>query len=113
MVLMDPSLRNHSIVVGVDGSTNSVAALDWAVAEAQRRDMALHLYSAGMRRYTGGEAMVTSPKPLQAVTNEAQGAADVVLSDAADRTRDQAPGLIVTMQRGLDYPAGALVVLQL
>ena len=108
---MNTTLRAHSIVVGIDGSVNSDAAVDWAVGEARRRDLPLHLFSAAMRHYPGGEAMLTSPELMQAVTSDAQAAADALLSAAAARVHERGQDLTVTVERGLDYPAGALVEL--
>ncbi len=41
-------IGRQTIVVGIDGSTNSDAALEWAVAEASARGLALHVVSAGV-----------------------------------------------------------------
>lgn len=106
---MDTPARPHSIVVGVDGSANSDAAVDWAATEAHRRDLPLHLYSAAMRRFQGGDAMIVVPELLETVTAEAQAAADLLLEAASARVREQAPELTVTKERGLDFPARALV----
>jgi len=38
--------REHEILVGVDGSTAGLHALDWAVAEARKRDLGLRLVVA-------------------------------------------------------------------
>lgn len=101
----------RSIVVGVDGSPNSEAALDWGIAEAVRRERPLHLFSAAMRRYPGGEAMLTSPELMAAITTEAESATDALLAAVAAQARRVSPDLDVSVQRGLDVPAGALVEL--
>ena len=49
------SIGNQTIVVGIDGSAPSDAALVWAVDEASRRGLRLHLFSAGTVKTHGGE----------------------------------------------------------
>ncbi|HSK26917.1 MAG TPA: universal stress protein [Jiangellales bacterium] len=45
----EPTTRPDSVVVGVDGSAASIAALDWAVAESVRDARALHVVLARER----------------------------------------------------------------
>ena len=68
------TIGSQTIVVGIDGSTTSDAALAWAVEEAARRGMPLHLVSAGT--YQGaapdaahGDADIEAQVSLQALAD--------------------------------------------
>lgn len=50
----DPAAAGARVVVGVDGSADSVAALLWAAPEARRRGAALHIVAAWEGDPAGG-----------------------------------------------------------
>jgi nucleotide-binding universal stress UspA family protein len=76
------------VVVGVDGSAGSEAALGWAVEEASRWDAELHVVHAWRYPYLGVRAGAGELVPL--IHEDAQH----VLDDAVTRARDA--GLSVT-----------------
>lgn len=102
-------IGNQTIVVGIDGSANSDAALEWAVAEATRRKLRLHLFSAGIRQIPGGEPIYSDWQSDAAVTRDALEAADKHLNAALARARSSAPHLILTLESVVDSAAGGLV----
>ena len=53
-----------TIVVGVDGSDSSRQALDWAVEEATRRQLSLHLLSAWQSDYAAETVYGVGASPL-------------------------------------------------
>ncbi|MDQ6715534.1 MAG: universal stress protein [Actinomycetota bacterium] len=89
------------IVVGIDGSPSSNAALDWAVDEAQRRGHPLSLVSAW------GTDVISDPlgPVLAAFDAECRAALDA----AQARVIAAAPGVPVTTLVARDRPAAALV----
>jgi nucleotide-binding universal stress UspA family protein len=103
------TIGNHAIVVGIDGSANSDAALDWAVAEASRRGLRLHLFSAGIRKIPGGESIYNDPQLSAAVTREALDVADNLLAAASARARKVAADVPITFESAVDRAAGGLV----
>jgi nucleotide-binding universal stress UspA family protein len=102
---------NRAIVVGIDGSANSDAALDWAVSEASARHLRLHLFSAGVRQIPGGDAIYNDSELDAAVTRQALAAADERLAAASARARERSPDLDITIQSAVDRAAGGLVEL--
>ena len=105
------TIGNQSIVVGIDGSANSDAAVGWAAAEATRRRLPLHLFSAGVRQIPGGESIYQDPDLAASITHEAVAAADELLAAASVRARELAPDLTVTLESAVDRAAGGLVEL--
>jgi len=71
------------IVVGIDGSENSLDALRWAAAEARLRDAPLHVVGTFTTPImsTGYEVAVPDPADLQA-------ASETMLGAAIDTVRD-------------------------
>ena len=106
---MRSGIGNQAIVVGIDGSANSDAAVGWAVAEATRRRLALHLFSAGIRQIPGGEAIYQDPQLAASITHEAVAAAEGLLAAASVRARELAPDLTLTVESAVDRAAGGLV----
>lgn len=92
-----------SIVVGVDGSEASDLALDWAVADASRRGLPLHVIHAFAYGYpltnVGIEYSMEGLRQL----------ADGVRKDAISRVRKTNPDLVITWSEPLVGAAPALV----
>lgn len=105
------TIGNQIIAVGVDGSANSDAALEWAVAEASGRKFRLHLFSAGIRQIPGGESIYNDSQLEAAVTREALAAADERLAAASARARVLSADLVITLESAVDGAAGGLVEL--
>jgi len=97
-------LSTHpTIVVGVDGSTQSELALDWAVDEASRRHLRLHLMCASGIDYASDT--------LGAVIPVIQDECKRVLRGAAEHVASIAPTLPVTTEACRGQAAAALVAL--
>lgn len=94
------------VVVGFDGSAPATAALDWAAAEASRRDLPLKVVLA----VELGSAL---PMPMDSgapwAMAKIESAAREVLADAVDRARKTDPGLVVESSLVVDTAAAALV----
>ncbi|GEP40260.1 universal stress protein [Nocardioides psychrotolerans] len=99
----------HCIVVGVDGSPASDAALDWAAAEAVRRRRRLHLCGVGERELPGGDAAMYVTEILELAETDAVARAEAALDAAAARVSERWPGLEFTRESVLGNPAGVLV----
>lgn len=102
-----PSTR--SVLVGIDGSPASDAALDWAIAEAVRRHRPLHLCSVGQVQSLGGEPAMYVAEVVQQVTADARAHAQAVLDAAAARVAATAPQLELVTECVLGVPAAVLV----
>ncbi|MEP6631875.1 MAG: universal stress protein [Lapillicoccus sp.] len=83
-----PATPLSTIVVGLDGSSHSDQALDWAVAEATARGLPLHLVHARETTVTVWSPMMVVPSDLD---NETW-----VIDGALSRVRAAAPDLQVT-----------------
>jgi len=94
------------VVVGFDGSPPSTAGLDWAAAEAVRRDLPLKVVLAV-------ELGTALPLPMDSgapwAMAKIEGAAREVLADAVERARKTDPGLVVESSLVIDTAASALV----
>lgn len=96
------------VVVGVDGSSNSLAALDWAAADARVRARRLHLL------YACGWPLVDLPLAgdglrLSTATRTPEGVylvAEKILAEAAGRVDYAVP---VTTEISTDLPGRALI----
>jgi nucleotide-binding universal stress UspA family protein len=92
-----------SIVVGVDGSPNSDLALDWAVQEATRKKLPLHIIHA----FSFGYPM-TNIGIGYAIDGFSE-LADDVRKDAISRASHADPELVITWDQPASGPASALV----
>ncbi|MEU6657698.1 universal stress protein [Streptomyces sp. NPDC046821] len=92
------------VVVGVDGSDGSLAALDWAADEAMRRGRPLRIVHASLwERYEGVVLASTAERP------SAQVLAENIVGTAADRARLRVPGLTITTDVLAEDATGALL----
>ena len=103
------STGDQTIVVGIDGSATSDAALGWAVEEATRRGLRLHLVSAAVHRTHGGDFAYDDADIDAAIASQALRAADSRLAAAVATARESAPDLVITTESSLDRAADALV----
>jgi len=104
-------IGHHSIVVGVDGSPASNAALDWAVAESTRRRLPLHLFCARGREMILDASMLSAPGMVEAIIREVRERADQLLEATTIRARDVSPDLTITVENSRDTPAASLIAL--
>ena len=89
------------IVVGVDGSEPSRHAVNWAVGEAQARNLPVHLLSAWFSDY-GADAL----GPLvPTIEDDSQSLLDTIAAEA----RHVSPQLSITTQTIHSQPASALI----
>ncbi|HET8600782.1 MAG TPA: universal stress protein [Segeticoccus sp.] len=95
----------HGIVVGVDGSPSSDAALDWAVEDARRRRLPLHLVHARGLDNWWYAAGAVAPAEL------ASDLPDELLRDRVARAKALAPELEVTGESNSDNAAPTLITL--
>jgi len=90
------------IVVGVDGSSSSGRAIDWAIAEAQRTGDSLRLVSAWMFPMALGYAFTTTVHEVHDVAQDR-------VDRAAAHVADVAPEITVTGETTEQSPGPALV----
>ncbi len=99
---MTTDLRNR-VVVGIDGSDTSDLALDWAVDEARRRNLPLHLVHA--RDVDDWWRLARMPVPT-----ELRDAPDPMLQERVERARGHpATPLRVTAESSVTHPSRALI----
>lgn len=94
----------QDLVVGVDGSEESLAAVDWAVGEAALRGVPLRIvYASAWQRYEGH-------KPSFGVhRSPAHVYADHIVGQSVERARRRAPALKVTSDVVAEDPATLLI----
>ncbi|GGO41786.1 universal stress protein [Streptomyces lasiicapitis] len=94
----------QDLIVGVDGSEESLAAVDWAVGEAARRGVPLRIvHASAWQRYEGH-------KPSFGVhRSPAHVYADHVIGQAVERARRRAPTVTVTSDVVAEDPATLLI----
>jgi nucleotide-binding universal stress UspA family protein len=90
-----------TIVVGVDGSAGSQAALEWAVDDASRRRLRLHLVHATNIDYLVAASMLNPA--------DAPGVADDLVEAAQEQVRRTSPDLTVTAEASTGAPAHDLI----
>lgn len=115
-----------AVVVGVDGSASSRAALDWALVQAARDRRPIHLVSALGVDYAVGAALLNSPERVQLLgeaspggpasghLDDAEAMGDQPLDDellelSRDRAKALAPGVPVTAELVPGRPGETLV----
>lgn len=98
---MNDSPAPLPIVVGVDGSTSSKRALEWAIEEANRRRRPLWLICAWTVDYSAGMTGMLTPY--------LQEECERLLADARREVETRAPTLTISMQTVQGQPASALI----
>lgn len=99
-------MADNKVVVGVDGSEQSQAALEWAAAEAVRRGTSLHIVHAlGMPLIVSAYG---GPQRFQP-TNEMSGQADAVVTAAKEKVEKLQPSLPVETVTALEEAPLALI----
>ncbi|RRR85938.1 universal stress protein [Streptomyces sp. RP5T] len=92
------------LVVGVDGSDGSLAAVDWAVDEAARHGLPLRLvYASKWERYEGTVPSDSLERPSERVM------AEHVVASAVERARRRNPDAKVTAEVVPEEAAAALL----
>ncbi|WP_411574704.1 universal stress protein [Streptomyces fradiae] len=108
------SPSSRSVVAGLDGSAESLAAAEWAASEARRRALPLRIVHIGQDR---APTLVRPPLPVPAPATATATAGTVltrrragrVPREVADRLRRAVPGLDVAVEQGPGRPARALL----
>jgi nucleotide-binding universal stress UspA family protein len=93
--------RVSPVVVGFDGSPDSVRALDWALAEASLRDAPVTLCHTWHRPHSAGDTG-------EDAADEPEAAAQLVLAEGRRRAAQQAPAVHVWAELIVGNPAEAL-----
>lgn len=92
------------LVVGVDGSEGSLAAIDWAVDDAARRGLPLRLvYASLWQRYEGALPTGSTERPAERVL------AEHIVAAAAERARRRDPDVKVSTDILPEEAASALL----
>jgi len=100
------AISKTDVVVGIDGSETSTAAAVWAGGEAERRGSRLVLlYSYVLYAYGSKDAALPGSVPYE----EAEIAADQLLSDATDAVRAVYPHLQIEVLQQHEAAATALL----
>ena len=98
----DPTPVYDSVTVGVDGSDNANAALDWATDHAALRSLPLSIVHAWEYPYLGARTGIAEPRELMEVD------AAQVLADAVHRASSRAPDLTIRPFLREQHPVLAL-----
>src|SRR6476469_9944597 len=92
-----------AVVVGVDGSASSALAMDWAVEEAGRRRLPVHLLHVFVQDYP--TMTIGIPPHME----DLRSAADDIVDDAVNRVASMAPGVTVTSSMATGSAAKHLI----
>jgi nucleotide-binding universal stress UspA family protein len=90
MTIHDTPTPRGAVVVGVDGSPSADLAIDWAVDEATRRNLPLHLMHVFVQDYP------TMTIGIPPAIDDLRAVAQTVVTDAIHRVARLAPDLTVT-----------------
>lgn len=105
------TIGHNSIVVGIDGSPAGAAALDWAVEEATRRRLPLHLVRGREREIPSNLVLGTAPAAALGTAQQTEIHTTEMLTSAAARARSASPTLSVMVESSKDLAAAVLVEL--
>jgi nucleotide-binding universal stress UspA family protein len=99
---MDTKVAGRPVVVGYDSSGSGDAAFDWAVREAERLDVPVHLLVARGVTYTATPGFgALSPWPDDITGN--------LVAEARSYAATRAPGTTLTIESALGTSAASLV----
>ena len=104
---MTPSPAGGRIVVGVDGSAASDAAVRWAVREARLRRATVHLISA--HHSDPGQRAQYAPSSWMMPEEEQRAAAEALVAAAMELARRYLPPGQLTAELANEPPARALL----
>ncbi|WP_028648564.1 universal stress protein [Nocardiopsis sp. CNT312] len=94
------------VVVGIDGSDNSNAALEWAAVEADRRGVPLTLvYALGMPLIVTAYGRPVRFQPTQEISDQA----DQVMTRAVKRAQEIAPSVEIKTMTDLEEAPLAII----
>jgi nucleotide-binding universal stress UspA family protein len=99
---LEPSASQHRIVVGIDGSSESARALDWAITQARQSGAVLDIVTAWMFPMAIGYAFTTTVGEVR------QKALDL-LDEAISHVAEVAPNVVVRSEAN-EQPAGPALV---
>lgn len=100
---MSTTTAHKPILVGFDGSDQSVAALDWALDEAERRNLPVHVLVARDVPSVPHPGLSPAPHPWP------QALAQELLRSARAHASRRSPTVHVTTSTVVGAPAGRLV----
>lgn len=103
------TIGHNSIVVGIDGSPASDSALGWAVEDAGRRHLPLHLVRALERELPIDAGLRNSPATAEVMLQQARRLTEELLATRSDRAIHAVPGLTVSVESSNDLAAATLV----
>lgn len=98
---------NTAVVVGVDGSPDSLSAVEWAAADAMRRQRPLRIVHAFLWPVVYAPMPVPVPPPLYEETMRE--AAEQILDEAVTRARALAPTLDISTDMPVQQATAALI----
>jgi nucleotide-binding universal stress UspA family protein len=99
-------MNEHAIIVGVDGSQPSYAALRWAAAEAVRRETPLRIVLAHDWPYFGDLPLPPADAQSTLATDRA---AQQIVTEAIALAKEAEPGVTVTGEAHLGHPTATLM----
>jgi nucleotide-binding universal stress UspA family protein len=101
-VAIGPPASQHRVVVGIDGSSESARALDWAITQARQSGAILDIVTAWMFPMAIGYAFTTT-------VDEVRKRALDLLDEAISHVADVAPDVVVRGETK-EQPAGPALV---
>lgn len=97
---------SKQLIVGIDGSPESEAAMGWALEEARRRDLEVELvYALAVPVVSDAYGMVMTRPDIDELTDYSQKLLDAALASA----QDVAPEVAVTARLASGPPAAVLI----
>jgi nucleotide-binding universal stress UspA family protein len=102
--------RTETVVVGVDGSPESRAALDYALKDADRRHGRLRVVAAAqLPEYWAMAYGMLAPPPVQEIVAQVRTAAQEMADDVASAHPDLAARVPITVEARAGGPAEVLM----